>query len=303
MKIIFKILLAFLVCLFLVWLLFPGWGETALMTGIALTAALYLLGLVRLWRSAGVGRGTPAWRAGCFLGGMILLALSLSTPMDRLADRAFSIHMIQHVLLMKVIPPLLLLGEFTPVFLWAVGKETARWTGRTWARSHRLDAFWKGLSNPWSAWLLFTACLWIWHVPAFYQAALKNEQVHALEHASFLASSLLFWWFLVKNNRDGVTRYGTAVLYLFATLMQESGLGALLTFSSANWYSYYSSFTNPWGLSPLADQQLAGMLMWLPIGALFTFLALYYFGSWLKEIEKRTNRTYPEFLTTGDRHE
>ncbi len=298
-----KLLFALLVSLFLVWLIFPGLEEAVLWTGLALAGGVYLLGVVRLWRSAGMGHGVPAWRAACFLGGITLLGLSLSGSADALADRMFSIHMIQHILLIKVIPPLLLLGEFSPVFLWAVGKETARWTGQAWARSPWLDRLWKRLTSPWVAWTIFTGCLWIWHAPLLFQAALKSPQVHALEHGTFLASSLLFWWFLVKNARDGATRYGTAVVYLFATLMQESALGALLTFSSASIYPFYSGFTNLWKLSPLGDQQLAGMIMWLPIGAVFTFLTLYYFGAGLKEIDKRMSLTHPEYLSTGDRRQ
>lgn len=263
-----------------------------------IVSAVYALGLTRLWRRAGVGHGLPVWRAACFLAGMAILAAALSSPVDELADRAFSMHMVQHMLLMKVIAPLLLLGEFSAVFLWAIGNESAgRWARLWWSRS-----FWKYLTNPWIAWTLYALALWTWHIPTFYQAALKNETLHDFEHLIFLGTSLMFWWYLLKTGPGQVVRYGAAVIYLFTTLLHESALGALLTFSARNWYSFYST-ANPWGLSPLSDQQLAGMLMWLPGGILFAFLIVFYFGAWLQAIEKRMQGNHPEFVHTGDSNE
>ena len=177
-----------------------------------------------------LGRGLPIWRAVCFLGGMVILTLALTGVMDELADRYFSMHMVQHVLLMKVVAPLLLLGEFWTVFLWAVGKEAARRMRGMWTHSPHLTQLWKQLTNPWVAWSLFAVGLWIWHIPAFYQAALKSEPLHDLEHLLFVGTSLLFWWYLLKTKHDQTRRYGMAILYLFTTLLHESLLGALLTF-------------------------------------------------------------------------
>ncbi len=245
-----------------------------------------------------MGRGLPVWRAVCFLLGMILLVFTLTGFLDELADQAFSMHMLQHVLLIKVIAPLLLLGEFTPVFLWAIGKTNAHRTSLGWTQS-LLPRFWNWLTSPGCAWMAFALCLWIWHVPAFYQAALRNESLHNFEHFLFLGTSLLFWWYLLQPGQDRVVRYGTAVLYLFTTLLHESILGALLTFSSRTWYPYYSA-PSVTGLTPLGDQQLAGMIMWLPGGILFTILMIFYFGLWLGVIEKRMPSRHTTFVRTGD---
>ena len=265
-------------------------------------SGVYILGLKRLWQNAGWGHGLPLWRAVCFLSGMAILALALLGPMDEMADQYFSMHMVQHLLLMKVIAPLLLLGWFSPIFLWAVGKNAAHQTGELWARSRRLRRLWRRFTDPWVAWIAFALCLWFWHIPAFYQAALENEPLHDFEHLLFLGTSLLFWWYLLKTGRDQKLRYGVAVIYLFTTLLHESVLGALLTFSQKSWYSFYSA-ANPWGLPALHDQQLAGLIMWLPGCTLFSVLIIYYFGAWLRAIEERMQKSHPRLLTTGGGNE
>jgi putative membrane protein len=277
-------------------------GFLSLLAFFLFTIGIYFLGLARLWRRAGLGHGVPAWRAACFIVGIIILALALSNPMDELADRAFSMHMVQHMLLIKIIAPLLLLGEFTSVFLWAVGNKAAHRLGAGWKRSRWAGTLWQRLTHPWTAWILFTLCLWIWHIPTFYQIALKNELIHDVEHLMFLGTSLLFWWYLLQKGSDHRTRYGMVVLYLFAALMQESALGALLTFSSASWYSSYASAAL-WGLSPLVNQQLAGVIMWLPGGIFFMLLIVLYFGQWLQAIEKSQPGHPSRLAQTGDPNE
>ncbi len=290
-----------LILLAALWLFMESPGLSLLLPIILAVSAVYIFGLIRLWRRAGVGHGLPVWQAACFLGGMTILWLSLSGFMDKLANEAFSMHMVQHMLLMKVVAPRLLLGEFSSVFLWATGKNVAHQTVGMWTRSV-LRSFWKYLTNPWVGWTLFALSLWGWHIPVFYQAALHSEPLHDLEHLTFLGSSLLFWWYLLKAGPGRVVRFGMVILYLFTTLLHESLLGWLLTFSARAWYSFYSAPV-PWGLSPLGDQQLAGMLMWLPGGILFAFLIVLYFGAWLQAIEKRMQGTHSEFVHTGDSNE
>lgn len=273
-----------------------------LMMSILVASSIYGIGLTRLWRSAGFGRGLPVWRAACFPAGMSILMVTLSNSMDELADKAFSVHMIQHMALINIVAPLLLLSEFSFVLLWAVGKNASHHTAGMWIHSPHLGRFWKRLTSPWVAWTVFAMCLWVWHIPTLYQAALKSELIHGLEHLLFLGTSLLFWWYLLQTRRDQATRYGTVILYLFTTLLHESALGALLTFSSQNWYSFYT-VSNPWGLSPLGDQQLAGMIMWLPGGLLFIGLIEIYFAAWLRAIEGRMQQIHPRLMHTGDSSE
>ena len=133
-----------------------------------------------------------------------------------------------------------------------------------------MSRVWRALSSPPVAWLLFAVVLWGWHLPALYEAALRNETVHAVEHLTLLLGVLLFWWVLLERTRPAHVRLGFAVAYLFTTTLQSGVLGALITFSSQLWYPYYAPLTAAWGLTPLQDQQLAGIIMWLPGGAVFT---------------------------------
>ena len=142
-----KLLLALTLASALLWLTSREAGSALLLVWVLLISGLYIFGLMRLWRTAGIGHGLAVWRAACFLAGMLILMLTLSTSMDELADRTFSFHMIQHMVLINMVAPLLLLGEFSPTFLWAVGKNAARWTTGMWTRSPRLGRFWKRLTQ------------------------------------------------------------------------------------------------------------------------------------------------------------
>jgi len=122
----------------------------------------------------------------------------------------------------------------------------------------------------------------LWHAPALYQATLTSGAVHTLQHVSFLGAALLFWWALL-HGREGRIGRPAAVIYLFTTAVHTSLLGALLTFSSRLWYPIYQATTGPWGLTPLEDQQLAGLIMWVPAGMAYLGAALALAATWLSE--------------------
>ena len=132
--------------------------------------------------------------------------------------------------------------------------------------------------------------MWLWHAPILYQAALRNGGIHTLEHLVFLVTALLFWWVLFEHSRPAYIHYGMTIPYLFLTVLQSGILGALMTFTSRPWYSYYAASDTRWGLTPLEDQQLAGVIMWLPGGAVFTLLTVGYFAAWLHALEERSVR-------------
>jgi cytochrome c oxidase assembly factor CtaG len=122
---------------------------------------------------------------------------------------------------------------------------------------------------------------------AMAKAALENEAVHALEHAMLLGSAMLFWWILLRPSSSKEARYTVAIPYLFTTILHSSVIGALIMFSYQAWYPYYASLTPAWGLTPLEDQQVAGLIMWVPAGFIFTGLTIGYFAAWLRALEKR----------------
>lgn len=140
-----------------------------------------------------------------------------------------------------------------------------------------------------AVWPLNVGVLWVWHMPFLYEAALASEPVHWLQHASFLGAAGLFWWTLVEG-RYGRAGYGVASLFVFVTALQGNVLAALLLFSPEAWYPSHRIRTPQWGLSALEDQQLAGLVLWVPAGVLLGLVALALFANWLGEIERRVLR-------------
>jgi putative membrane protein len=136
------------------------------------------------------------------------------------------------------------------------------------------------LTKPFGAFMAHAIALWIWHVPRFFMAALDNEAVHALQHTSFLITALLFWW-AVLQRRSSRMRDGVAVLYLFATMMHTGALGALLTLAPSAWYGIDAAAAASFGLTPLEDQQIGGLIMWIPAGLVYLVAALYVMARWI----------------------
>lgn len=249
---------------------------------------LYVWGARNLWRRAGTGHGISVRRFLFFLGAIIALFVALVSPLHALSDALFSAHMVQHLVLILVAAPLLVLSDVPLALLWALPRPWARATGSRLYHSQVLSRAWKLVSSPVSAWVLFTIALWAWHASLLFEAALYDETVHSLEHIIFLATGMLFWRVLEKHNRPKKTYYAISFAYLFTASLQSGILGALMTFSPQPWYSYYITRVAPWGLTPLQDQQLAGLIMWLPGGAVFTLLAIGYFGAWFRSLEQRS---------------
>jgi putative membrane protein len=265
--------------------LWQAWSfEPAVVIGLALTGWLYVTGLRALWRSAGTGRGIRRWEAAAFAGGWLILALALMSPLHELGGVLFSAHMVQHELLMALAAPLLVLGRPVVVWLWAVPLSWRRRLGG-WAGIPPVQRVWGLLTVPIVAWIIQALAIWLWHVPSLFQATLNSELVHTAQHLSFLGSALLFWWALMQT-REGRLGRPAAVLYLFTTAVHTSLLGALLTFSSRVWYPLYQH-TSLYGLTPLEDQQLAGLIMWVPAGLAYLFAALAITATWLQEPGRR----------------
>jgi putative membrane protein len=210
--------------------------------------------------------------------------------MDALSEVLFLGHMIQHMVLILVAAPLLVMSDFPLAFLWALPRYSAQGLGYRWNQSQMVFCTWQVVSSPLFAWVLFTITLWIWHASSLYEAALHNEAIHTFEHFTFLATAMLFWWILLKPTRQKHLHYARAIPYLFTTLLQSGILGALMTFSPQAWYPYYTTLVTSWGLTPLQDQQLAGLIMWIPGGAVFTLLTIGYFAAWLRALEQRSVR-------------
>ena len=269
--------------------LLSNWGwEPVTMALLAASAVLYAHGVRRLWRASGPGRGIRRWEAGAFAAGWATMLVALISPIHPWGRVLFSVHMTQHELLMLLAAPLLVLGKPLVAALHALptrwARAAARAAGVAWWRGT-----WRTATHPFVAFCVQTAVLWAWHIPALFEACLYNEFVHWLQHAMFLGSAVLFWW-AVAQGRGRAMGYGMAVLYLFSTAMHSGLLGVLLTFDDTVWYPAYARGAHRWGVGPVEDQQLAGLIMWIPAGTLYVLAGLMLFAAWLRETEDRVLR-------------
>lgn len=235
----------------------------------------YWLGTLRVWRHAGFGRGIRLWQSACFWSGWTALALALVSPLHWLGEHLFVAHMVEHCILIAVAAPLIVAGRPTAGLLWGIPKRAgtafvalAHWRPVTVA--------WTTLTGPVAASFVHGAVLWAWHLPALYQLTLSSIGWHRVEHLSFTATAMLFWWSLARGGHQGV-KLGC----LFVTTMHCGLLGLLLTLSPRLWYPAQSAIAADWGLTPLQDQQLAGLVMWVPMSAVYTIAALYVASVWI----------------------
>jgi cytochrome c oxidase assembly factor CtaG len=249
--------------------------------GVTLLTWLYARGVTRLWRRAGRGRGISGWRVAAFAGGILALLIALVSPLDALGSALFSAHMVQHLVLILIAAPLLVLGAPLVPLLWALPLRVRRGIVCAWKEASGIRVIWRALTQPVVAWLLAITVLWTWHIPALYEAALRSSLVHAVEHGCFLTTALLFWWVLLQPAAHARLDRGVGVLYLFAAGLANGVLGALLTFAASVWYPIYADRVGPWGLTPLQDQQLAGVIMWVPASVIYLIAAGTLFVTWL----------------------
>ena len=253
----------------------------------AAAAWVYALGLGR--RSAR-GRAASGPEVALFATGLVTLFVVLVPPFEGLAERRLWAHMVQHVAVVAVAAPLLVLGNASGVLAtglppaWRHG--WASMTRRSW-----LDDPTRATGVAAVALVAHTGALWAWHVPALYERALRSPPVHALEHATLFATALFFWQVVAGSRRRAES--GRAVLVTFVAALQGSGLGALMTLAASPWYRTYAEAAPGAGLTPLEDQQIAGVVMWGPCGAIYTLAGVLLFATWIRRSEREGGRAGP----------
>ena len=242
--------------------LLTAWHSPVLINlGCVFTLAMYLVGFRRLRRTR---PDFPVWRAWSFAGGIAVLWISLASPLEELADTLLTAHMIEHLLLMAAVPPLVLLGCPTVPLLRGLPAPLRRWTAAPLLRSRALRRVERVVVTPVFAWLALNVTFLLWHIPAAYDYALDHEFVHDLEHVCFLATSLLFWWVLLRPWPSQAKPLGWyAVLYLVGADFVNTLLSALLAFAGRPVYPFYLGHANVWGLDPLTDQTIGASVMWV----------------------------------------
>jgi cytochrome c oxidase assembly factor CtaG len=271
------------------------WGlEPGIVVPLLVMGAWYARGAIVLRsRSA---RAPRASAVAAFAVGWITLVIALVSPLHGLSEQLFSAHMIQHELLMALAAPLLVAARPGPALLWALGPRVRLGVARL-VRSGILRSVWRAVTRPFTAWLIQGIVIWAWHVPVLFEATLHSEVVHAAQHIAFLGGAVLFWWSVVHCPR---TARGLAIVYLFTTAVHTGVLGALMSFARAPWYPDYASRVAAWGLSPLSDQQLGGLIMWIPASAAYLVAALSTAHRWLRDSELEvTQRERAAFLPVG----
>jgi putative membrane protein len=255
-------------------------SELSILIPLLFLLIWYVMGAVRRGNQTGIGKHHLAFAAGWFS-----LLLALVSPIHRLGDVLFSAHMLQHEVLLLISAPLMAASHLGVTLLYALPRSKRKPVG-TWAvkMEHASPLSW--IFSALGAFLLHAVALWIWHIPYLYEATIESDFIHALQHMSFFLSGVLFWSALYGAGRSTMS-YGEGVLYVFGAATYCSALGALLTFSSVIWYPIYANRTELWNLTPLQDQQLGGLLMWIPSGVVFILIGICLFARWLTASEQR----------------
>jgi cytochrome c oxidase assembly factor CtaG len=256
---------------------------------LALSALLYVRGVRLIWRRAGWGRGIRIWQSLCFAAGWLTLFGALCSPLHWLGEHLFTAHMIEHELLMAVAAPLLAVSKPLGAFMRALPKP---WRNQltAGAQSRPVHFFWNGIMDPTAATVIHGVALWVWHAPAIFDATVTDEFLHRLQHVSFLVSALVFWWALIRRSRRD---YGLGAVHIFATMVHMSLLGALIALSPRLLYRAQTAFAPQFGLTPLEDQQLAGLVMWVPAGTIYAGVALAMLLLWIAPPVPRHAAKFP----------
>jgi putative membrane protein len=276
-----------------------SWSFDPLVVGLLLVSSWgYGRGVRRLWARAGLWRGIGRRHMAAFVLGLAVVVIALVSPLDRLGGTLLSAHMTQHGLLVTAAPLLLLLGKPGVAFAWALPAG--------WSRGNLAAVAWRPfakagrwLSRPLPAATLHGLALWIWHAPALFDAAVEREWLHTLEHATFFGTALLFWR-AILDARSGA-RIGPALAAAFTTLMHGGLLGGLITMAPRPLYASYIGRAELWGVTALDDQQLAGLLMWVPMGIVYFGACLVLAARLVTPADHRT-RVSSVMGTHGARH-
>jgi putative membrane protein len=246
---------------------------------LGLALLIYAVGWLRLSKRASA---RPAG-SGLFLSGWAILALALTSPLHEGGERSFTLHMIEHELIMLAATLLLAMSASGGVMAWGLPRALRLSLRGSWKSP--LQSSWKRLTEPVTATAIQAAVMWAWHAPLLFDRALESFGWHIAQHASFLLSSLVFWWAML-HPRGGRSGYGVSAACLFATSLIGGALGALMSLSSSPWYADYAAMgMSGIGLDPVDDQRLAGLIMWIPGGLVHGVAALILFYKWLKASE------------------
>lgn len=268
------------------WDLRPG-----VIAALLLAAAVYTRGWQHLHADGRVLARSAAGkrRLAAYWSGILVLLLALVSPIDVLSGQLFAIHMVQHLLLVMLAPPLLLLGNPFPTMLWGLPDGLRRGIGLLFRPDSSFRRALAGATRPGRVWFAFVAVFLGWHDPNAYNLALRSEWVHDLEHISFTLTAMLFWWKVIPAGPrlHPAVKPGLQIAYLAAAIPVNMLSGIAIAFSQTPIYSYYNAVPRLWGLSVMEDQMLGGTIMWIPGSMMFLAAAFIIATRFLQQEERR----------------
>jgi putative membrane protein len=264
--------------------------------GVLIAVVIAAWAYVRRWRQVRLGPSArreaeaPVWRLCCFLAALLATLIALVSPLDALADQLFFAHMVQHMLLLDLVPLLAILG-FTKVILRPLTLTV-----------HELERRAGPLAHPAFAVALYVAVIWAWHVPAAYDLAVRHSGVHVLEHLTFVVAGSLYWWHLLSPVRARLRLGGLGpVVYMGSTKVLVGALGMGLAFAPTALYPYYVDHARVWGISALDDQAMAGVMMAVEQSIVMGIALVALFVRALAESEREQQRRERYELAAGPR--
>ncbi len=253
-----------------------GWTFDPIVIGpIGLTLLLYGWGFRRLAGQRKGFAGRHARSALLFLAGIFTLIMALVSPIHELGEHLFTVHMIEHELVMGVAAPLLVFARPGGLMLWSFSSRTRKAVAPLLGQG-MMHRGWRWLTSPTVATTFHGLAIWIWHAPPLFDGSVESLALHRLQHVSFLVTAIFFWWAMVW--RAG---RGTAAWHLVITMMHTSLLGALIALSPRVLFVAQTRFAPEWGMTALEDQQFAGLLMWVPGGIVYAGAALWMLMIWI----------------------
>jgi cytochrome c oxidase assembly factor CtaG len=251
-----------------------AWRPEIILT-LGLATGLHLAARWRLKRR-GSHQLVKPWRSVSYLAGLAVLWIALMSPIDVLSSQFFFMHMVQHLLLVMIAPPLLLIADPMPVMMWGLPSNLRLEIGRWLRPESRFRQTVRALTTPGLVWLYSVAVLVGWHDPRLYNLTLESELVHDLEHLTFFGTAMLFWWHVIGSAPHIHRRLsrGVRIGYALSVVPPTALTGIAIAFASEPIYEYYTTVPRLGEMTVVQDQMLGGVIMWIPGSMMYIIAAL-----------------------------
>ena len=254
----------------------PAWTfDPWIVVPLLISGSFYALGALNLLRRSRDPYRSRGWQHLAYLLGWLTLAGALVSPLHWLGEHLFTFHMIEHEIVMAVSAPLVVVARPLGTLMWSLPRRL-RLAFAGMLRSRPVRMAWDWASNGRNATVLHGIAIWAWHAPPLFDAAVVNVSVHRLQHLSFFVTAVLFWWSVFRRSESGAGAW-----HLFITMLHTSALGALMALAPRVLYQAQTASALAFGLTPLQDQQLAGLIMWVPAGTIYAGTALALMAIWI----------------------